>query len=84
MTQRLKQYGLSVSEFTALLAAQEGKCPVCDECLPNEPHLIHIDHSHATGKVRGILCRLCNIGLGYFQDDTARMERAIQYVSKSK
>ncbi len=41
---------------------------------------VHIDHCHKTGKVRGLLCKLCNCGLGYFRDDPKLMLAAITYL----
>lgn len=42
---------------------------------------MHIDHDHRTGKVRGILCQACNLGLGKFRDDPALIKSAIRYLS---
>ena len=44
--------------FQKLLAIQEGRCAVCGVSL--EHHQIHVDHDHATGLVRGLLCWRCN------------------------
>lgn len=75
----LARYGLTRVAFADLLLQQNGKCAICYQ--PYHPkRKLHVDHCHATGKVRGLLCGGCNIGLGHFCDDTSRMERAIGYL----
>jgi hypothetical protein len=64
------RYGITVAEYNALLAAQEGKCAICKQ-LPGENVRAHwggklsIDHDHQTGTVRGLLCNDCNVAVGY-------------------
>ena len=52
-----------------------GNCEICGSYLAS-----HIDHDHITGKVRGFLCRRCNIGLGQFQDNKEFLYKAISYL----
>lgn len=59
-----------------MFAAQGGLCAVC-RIAP----AAHVDHDHATGRVRGLLCFNCNGGLGQFRDDVKVMQRAIRYLS---
>lgn len=73
------QYGISVADYYAMLEAQGHRCAICQATEPNG-HNWHIDHCHSSGKVRGLLCSGCNVGLGHFADDTERMLRAIEYV----
>lgn len=68
------RYGLSEEEFALLQAA--GSCPICERSgVPME-----VDHDHATGKVRAILCSRCNSALGLFCEDPNLMLRAIAYL----
>lgn len=54
--------------------------PTCEIC-GNEPK--HIDHCHATGVVRGHLCRQCNLALGMFQDSPELLDKAKEYLGRS-
>ena len=68
------KYGLTEAEYKVL--ASHGACMICDEPLATP----NIDHDHTTGEVRGVLCRSCNLGLGYFRDDAEKLARAIAYL----
>lgn len=76
---RLQRHGLSSNEYDTLLDLQNGICAICDR-----PSKLHIDHDHATGKVRGLLCRSCNHGLGNFKDDTTILVSAIKYLNNNR
>ena len=43
-----------------------------------------VDHCHATGKVRGLLCHPCNAGLGFYRDDPRLMREAAAYIERSR
>lgn len=66
-------YGITREEYDAMVARQEGKCLVCLQEL-------YIDHDHATGKIRGLLCNRCNAGLGFLGDDVERVRAAARYL----
>jgi hypothetical protein len=70
-------YGISREQYEALLAKQGGVCGICRK-PPQEP--LCVDHSHATGRVRGLLCRKCNTALGSFDDDVSVMAAGIAYI----
>ena len=76
------RYGISAEEWEDLFDSQGRACALC--FVPEGPDDIraqwHTDHSHDTGKVRGILCSTCNRGLGQFKDDPELMRRAALYV----
>jgi hypothetical protein len=56
-------YGVSRDEFEELVAKQNGRCAICDG-PPLEGESLCVDHDHRTSKVRGLLCKGCNVGLG--------------------
>ena len=74
-------YGLSVEAYDEMLAAQGGGCAICGATKPSDrtKHFA-VDHCQATNAIRGLLCTKCNRGLGLFNDDTDRMERAVKYL----
>lgn len=71
------KYNLTDQEFEAIVLAQNNRCLLCDTELTKP----HVDHCHSTGRVRGILCYHCNVGLGHFKDNPEVLARAIQYLS---
>jgi RNase P subunit RPR2 len=77
---RLQKYGLTEGEYQDLVLFQNNICAICNK--PNNKTL-NIDHDHKTGKVRGLLCHYCNIGLGLFKDDIDVLNKAINYLSSN-
>lgn len=76
---RNRLYGITMAQYRDMLTEQGGVCAICrtNEWPGKGPH---VDHDHKTGKVRGILCHKCNLGLGKFNDDVALMREAIKYL----
>jgi hypothetical protein len=74
-----RKYGISPSEYDEMLVSQEGVCLLCG-APPRPPYSLHVDHDHATGKIRGLLCFTCNNALGDFADDPDRLRAAARYV----
>lgn len=77
---RLRNYGLTASEFEALLADQSNCCASCRDPLSDVAHDVHVDHCHETGVVRGVLCRHCNIALGHLRDSPERIRALLRYI----
>ena len=77
-----KKYGLTLEAFDQLVADQRGACAICQQ--PQEGKPMHVDHCHATGVVRGLLCSPCNTALGLLGDDPARMRAAAEYVERKQ
>ncbi|WP_131738339.1 endonuclease VII domain-containing protein [Actinomadura roseirufa] len=69
------RYGLTEERLGHMLARQGGVCVICLR-RPAE----HVDHSHLTGVVRGVLCFRCNGGLGQFHDDPRCLGDAADYL----
>jgi hypothetical protein len=73
-----RKYGLTLEVYDAMLASQGGGCAIC-----GNPNADNVDHDHATGKVRGILCFNCNIAVGQMEDDEDRLAAAMAYLSRN-
>lgn len=80
---RVKVYDLTIDEYNALLDKQDSACAICRKTEPGGKGRWHIDHNHETGKVRGLLCAMCNVGLGNFYDDIALLSGAIKYLEET-
>ena len=74
---KLKKFGLTLEDFDRL--AQAG-CALCEAAEAGGKGRFHVDHDHATGAFRGLLCHSCNTGLGHFKDQSAVLEKAARYV----
>jgi len=83
-SQYRRRYGLT-HQTLEILRQTFPNCPICGKPLVwdgpkfSKPH---VDHDHQTGKVRGLLCGRCNVGLGSFDDDPKRVMEAMMYLLK--
>jgi hypothetical protein len=77
---RLNGARLTFDAFLSISIAQsqDHRCAVCRE--PVGVDRLHVDHDHATGEFRGLLCHLCNRGLGHFGDSPERLDAAAVYL----
>jgi hypothetical protein len=80
ITNRQRLYGIGPDQYAAMLEAQDGGCAICHGQSMDGKGL-HVDHDHATGRNRGLLCDRCNRGLGLFRDDAALLRAAADYLS---
>lgn len=71
-------YGITEQEYRKLLRRQHGVCAICGAKPKNQT--LAVDHDHETGKVRGLLCRSCNVALGCLKDDIRLLSAAIVYL----
>jgi hypothetical protein len=79
---RLKSlYGLTIEQLDQMIKDRDGKCDMCgktpkpDRRHPNIRYALVIDHDHGTGQVRGLLCTVCNLGLGHYEKFKNAAER---------
>lgn len=76
----LSTYGITSEEYDAIYAAQGGKCAICQRATGARKKL-SVDHDHATGEVRGLLCTPCNRDvLGHLRDSVMALLRAVRYL----
>lgn len=75
-----KSYGITSEDWQSLFASQGNSCAVCKRQEPDTKQGWHVDHCHGTGRVRGILCRRCNLLLGHGGDDPAVLRCAADYL----
>lgn len=78
------KYGVDVDWYRKTLGEQDGHCALCDALYahPNSEKILFVDHHHASGKVRGILCAKCNTHLGILEADLEWPTRALAYLRK--
>ena len=75
------RFGMSLEEYDQMLEKQNGQCRICRTDTPGNKGRFVVDHNHATGEVRGLLCWSCNVGIGHLQDDPSILLSAFNYLS---
>jgi hypothetical protein len=78
-----RHFGLSIEQFEQLVRKQGGGCAICAG-KPPSGSVLCVDHDHATGEIRGLLCGPCNIGLARFKDDPVLLKRAVSYLRRPR
>jgi hypothetical protein len=76
-----RDYGIGVDEYDALRIAQGGRCAICGD---ESDRTLAVDHDHATGQVRGLLCIRCNRAIGNLRDDPDLALRAAAYLERAR
>lgn len=77
-------YGIDSETYNEMFAEQEGRCSICGTHQTELKTILCVDHSHSTGKVRGLLCAKCNSLLGYAEDNPEILKSAIEYLKNSQ
>lgn len=76
---RYLRYGITPQELELKMQQQDGKCSICGVDIV---HSFHVDHDHASKKVRDLLCKKCNSLIAYAGEDVSVLERAVQYLNR--
>lgn len=79
------KYNLTVAQAEAILVWQGGRCAICASVVSLGGKCgARVDHCHGSGKVRGVLCNGCNVGLGHFKENQASLLAAVSYLNRSR
>ena len=84
-----RNYNLTIDEYAKMLDKQNGVCSICGEddisnFIKGKRKLpLVVDHDHDTGKIRGLLCTLCNLTLGAARDNKNILKNSIRYLKKN-
>jgi len=70
---------MTLDDYDRMLQEQSGGCAICGKSGE-----LHIDHSHITGKIRGLLCPTCNRGIGQLQEDSRLLRLAAAYLDRTE
>ena len=79
---RFKRYGITEEYYNQMLTEQNHSCFLCTKPFDDTySRKACIDHNHATGKVRHLLCRICNLMVGHCKDDPNLVQTSIDYLT---
>lgn len=73
-------YGIDKFNFEEIFKKQNYKCKICGITENDLSAVFCLDHNHNNLEIRGILCRSCNSGLGFFKDNVDSLRKAIDYL----
>lgn len=80
-----RKYGISIEEYNAMYETQKGRCACCGQSetavhWKGKKRQLAIDHNHATGRVRQLICHRCNIILGLAKEDPELLKQTADYI----
>jgi len=80
-----RTYGITIGDYDRMFVKQSGVCKICGTDNPGtNKGRFAIDHNHETGKVRGLLCYSCNVGIGHLKDDPFILLSAFKYLKNEE
>jgi hypothetical protein len=77
----LKKFGMTEDDYQKMFDEQLGLCAICHK--PENDIKLAVDHDHKTGKVRALLCKKCNMGIGLLGDDPDTILSASLYLRRA-
>lgn len=82
------KFGINRFDYEIMFKKQNGLCAICNKpefaITRKKKRMLSVDHCHKTGKVRGLLCGNCNIGIGLFKENKESLWMAIKYLETKK
>jgi hypothetical protein len=87
---RMQRYGITIEEFQKMVVEQRNRCAICRkpetivDKRTGEVRALAVDHDHKKNKVRRLLCRRCNSGIGMFEENIKLLSKAIKYLEEWK
>jgi hypothetical protein len=75
-------FNITLEQYEDMVKSQGDCCAICGKHRTKNGKRLAVDHCHATGNVRALLCSLCNKSLGGFKDDINMLIKAIEYLKK--
>ena len=76
-----RRYGISIETYNKLYLEQKGCCDICKKHSTKFKQNLHVDHNHTTGKVRGLLCKVCNNNVGIYENNQIKIK---EYLEKER
>jgi hypothetical protein len=78
-----RMFGITLEQYETKLIEQNYGCSICGKPEMNSKNkVLCVDHNHTTGQIRGLLCGLCNSGLGKFLENKQLLLNTIKYIEK--
>jgi hypothetical protein len=78
-----RKYGITIADYERMFEEQDGACAICGQPRPEE-RTLHVDHDHASGVIRGLLCFRCNQAIGSLQEEPEIFRVAADYLDRDE
>jgi hypothetical protein len=79
----LSKFGVTWNQYQEMFKKQNGCCAICGIHQSKLTKRLHVDHDHKTDRIRGLLCRHCNLFLGNIKDSKEFLSNALKYLDET-